>query len=319
VAVGEAKAGAIEDTWTFLGDVRALDRAELAAATAGPVVSVSVREGDRVTSGQTLLEVDTKLAAAQSASATASAEEGGLQLEQARRDLARLQRVAEGVLAPAELEQAKTRVDMLAARHAGLVAAADRARVELGRHRVRAPFDGLVAQRHVDAGDWVAPGQAVLDLVSTDRVDIRVDASAELAQQVAPGDAVVMHGRGEVAGVVVGVVPALDPVSRTALVRVEPSEAASWLVPGSSVEVAFDVQRGGEGVLVPRDALVPGPVETRVVRVVDGAAQPVTVLVLASTHDTALVSGEGLVAGDVVVVRGNERLRPGQGVRVAGE
>jgi hypothetical protein len=68
-------------------------------------------------------------------------------------------------------------------------------------------------------------------------------------------------------------------------------------------------------VIVPRDALVLGAIDTRVVVVVDGVAESIAVDVLASTADEAIVVGEGLSVGAVVVTRGNERLRPGQSVR----
>ena len=51
-------------------------------------------------------------------------------------------------------------------------------------------------------------------------------------------------------------------------------------------------------------------------KIVDGAAMSVEIEVLATADDDALVSGEGLAIGDVVITRGNERVRSGQVVRV---
>jgi multidrug efflux pump subunit AcrA (membrane-fusion protein) len=50
---------------------------------------------------------------------------------------------------------------------------------------------------------------------------------------------------------------------------------------------------------------------------VDGNAQPIDVTVVATAEAQVLVRGDGLAAGDQVVVRGNERLRPGQPLQVA--
>ena len=65
---------------------------------------------------------------------------------------------------------------------------------------------------------------------------------------------------------------------------------------------------------MPRDALVYGAVDVRVVVARDSTATPVTVEVIATADAEALVRGEGLTAGDAVVVLGNERLRPGQAI-----
>ncbi|MBX2796747.1 MAG: efflux RND transporter periplasmic adaptor subunit, partial [Myxococcales bacterium] len=188
VSVAEVQEGTLADTWSYLGEVRALERAELAAGAAGSLVQVTVREGQAVQAGQLLAEVDPGVASAQLAMAAAEARRMEEQLAQAQRTLDRLARVDAQVLAESELEAAQSSVR-------GLQAAADAARAAqrvaaatLQRHRVRAPFAGVVARRHVDPGDWVDPGRAVLDLVSTGAVEIRVEAPVALARRVAVGD-----------------------------------------------------------------------------------------------------------------------------------
>jgi hypothetical protein len=69
---------------------------------------------------------------------------------------------------------------------------------------------------------------------------------------------------------------------------------------------------------VPRDALLLDPDQARVLRVDDGVATAVPVEIVATADAAALVQGEGLSVGDAVVTRGNERVRPGQPVRVEG-
>ena len=120
----------------------------------------------------------------------------------------------------------------------------------------------------------------------------------------------------ESAGTVVATVPALDPTTRTALVRVRPDGVAA-LSPGSSVELRLPVRWSADAaLLLPRDALVLSAGEDRVMRVVDGKAEAVAVKVLVSGEDEVLVAPDPLAAGDVVIIRGNERVRPGQAVTV---
>jgi hypothetical protein len=114
--------------------------------------------------------------------------------------------------------------------------------------------------------------------------------------------------------------------TRTMRVRLQPRQRPDWLLAGMAVDVEFAVTLdsdllGAGGVLVPRDALVRGPVRVRVIKYVDGEAEPVQVTVLGTAEDRALVRPDpdqpSLAVGDRIVVRGNERLRPGQPLKVA--
>lgn len=317
VQVASARGGGLDDRWVFLGEVQALHRAELAAGADGEVLEVAVRVGDRVEPGEPLLRIDGSLARARLQAARASRTETTQELEQARRDRQRAESLGAAIIPEAEIERDVTRATTLETRKAQLRASEREAKVQLGRHHVEAPFAGVIASRRVDPGDWVRPGDVVLDLVDDESVEIIVEGSAELVERLSPGtEAVVRRGERETAAEIRGLVRALDPITRTAKIRLVPRETTPWLMPGASVDVSFPIRRDEEGVVVPRDALVYGAVGVRVVEVRDGAAAPVPVEVIATADDQALVRGEGLAAGDTVVVKGNERLRPGQPVAV---
>ena len=113
-------------------------------------------------------------------------------------------------------------------------------------------------------------------------------------------------------------VPAVDPDSRQGLVRLLPVDPSVDLLPGAPVEVELEVLLAADALLVPRDALQEGPRGRYVHRVRDGKADIVPLRLLDQAGDLAAVAPtppDALVAGDRVVVRGGERLRPGQDVR----
>jgi hypothetical protein len=112
-------------------------------------------------------------------------------------------------------------------------------------------------------------------------------------------------------------VNALDPKTRTALLRVIPEGEAPWLLVGSGVYVEFSVERS-DGWNVPRDAIVYGVAAPRIYREKDGKVSPIQVEVLSTAADRALVKTAELRKGDRIVIRGNERLRPGQAVTEKG-
>ncbi|HLT38323.1 MAG TPA: efflux RND transporter periplasmic adaptor subunit [Enhygromyxa sp.] len=328
VEIATANAGELIDEWVFVGEVRSLRSAQLALGAGGEIVLLEVREGDRVEVGELLVEIDKRQASARLSAAVSSRHESDRELEQARREAERAAKLGD-VISSQEIEQQTVRAEGLEARKRRLAAEIRAAKAQLSDYQLVAPFTGIVAARYADLGQWLNPGETVLELVATDEVEILVDVRPELAPHVGVGSSVRLRPAGglrpglrgsEVQAEIVGVVPSLDPATRTLKIRIRPSEARSWLIPGAPVDVAFDVRFDSRAiersVIVPRDALVLGAVDTRVIVVVDGHAKPILVDVHATADDHALVSGVGLEPGAVVVTRGNERLRPGQAVRV---
>ncbi len=314
VRTAVVETGDLTEQWSALGEVRALQSAELAAGAGGPVDAVTAREGDVVEKGQLLLAVDTGPAGARYRSARAAADEATVELDRLQAALARREAVADGVLAKEELVDARSAVARQTARVASLEAAASEAGATLRRHEIKAPFGGVITARRVDPGDWVTVGQPVLDLVSTDALEVQARVPRRIATALGPGTAVRL---GAATGSVTAVVPAVDPATRTVLVRITP-DADAGLTAGEAVGVQLPVPWRGVGVKVPRDALLLDPDQARVLRVDDGVATAVPVEIVATADAAALVQGEGLSVGDAVVTRGNERVRPGQPVRVEG-
>jgi len=314
VSVGQVRSGSIEAQWSFLGDVGALQRARLAAGASGEVRRVLVRVGDRVKRDDLLVEVDPSLAAARVRAASASKEAGAAQLERAQRDAERLSVAGPDIAARAEIEQAKSERKRAAAERGRLSAAEAEARAQLGRHRVTAPFDGVVASRLVDPGDWVDPGVEVIELVDDRGVEVLASVPPDVARFLAVGDKATLARKNEsTAATIVGIVSALDTESRTVRLRLAPDAPAPWLLPGAAVEVLLTIERSEEGALVvPRDALVYGIANIQVVKSVDDKAALVPVDIVANGRDEVLVRGEGLAPGDLVVTRGNERVFPEQ-------
>jgi membrane fusion protein (multidrug efflux system) len=314
VWVGTVRSGSIQAEWSFLGDVTALQHARLAAGASGEVRRVVPRVGDRVKQSDLLVEIDPSLAAARVRAASASKEAGAAQYERAERDAERLSTAGPDIAAAAEIEQATSERKRAEAERRRAKAAEAEARAELGRHRVVAPFDGVVAMRSVDPGDWVDPGVQVIELVDDRGVQVLASVPPEVSRFLAKDDKATLAYRGETMPATIrGIVPALDSESRTVRLRLTPDDTAVWLLPGAAIDVVLAVERSEEGALVvSRDALVYGIAKMQVVKSVDGVASPVPVEIIARGRDEVLIRAEGLAEGDTVVTRGNERVFPGQ-------
>ncbi len=177
------EAGSIEDTLMVAGLVKPAVTIDLRSEASGLVESVSVREGDRVSVGQELLRLDSRVAMTAVHEAEANLKQAQMQqaaseidldedtLALRRKTLERTRELFEKGLVPRSdfesrelevkvaersLERARRNMDTTRARIDQLQAAVDRARAQLQHTIVRSPMDAWVIRRHVEVGSGVA-------------------------------------------------------------------------------------------------------------------------------------------------------------------
>jgi len=242
------------------GVVRAETAGIIASEVSAAVMAMPVREGDRVRQGDLLARLDSERVQEQlrqSEAVTAEARQAkmaaaaGLDAARAAADLALITRnrykslADEDAVSRQDLDHAEAR---LAETQAGreqaerlLAAATDRirqaeaalaaARITLSDTEVRAPYDGMVTARFIDAGSLAAPGTPILALEKTGgrRADIFVPES--LVQAIRPGEVIQIFIPAASAtpftGSVLAVEPAADPKSRTFVVQVNIPETTN--------------------------------------------------------------------------------------------
>jgi len=194
-------------------------------------------------------------------------------------------------------------------------AALERTQADLARTEIRAPFAGHVTARLASVGEFVNVGEDVLRLVDTHRIEISLPASISLARFIQQGMRVpVTSGNVEREHAVRTVVPVGDAVSRMVEVRLSAGDS-DWLV-GTPVQVSLPSDVAVSTVAIPRDALVERGSQAFVYKVrEDGTAEQVAVQTTAVVGLWVGVAG-GIAAGDRVIVRGAERLSPGQAVEI---
>ena len=320
--VAPVRQGQLRLTRAYFAQVQPLELAQLGAGAPGEVVAVAARVGERVKRGDVLVEIDRDLANTQLMQITASRQSLVEQRQQLVRDAQRLESLGPELAPQAEPERLRAQARSLDAQLAQIDASIKGAREQLKRHRVLAPFDAVVASRQVNPGDWVNPGTFVMELVSDQGVEVLVNATPELLERVRPGDAAQLLSAGrQVPARVAGLVPTLSARTRTVTLRLLPEQPAAWLVPGQVVDAAFElVHEDAQALLVPLDAVLQSPAGARVLAVRDGKAVAVDLRVLEKNAREALVlvtgQGQSLTTQDQVIIRGNERIRPGQDVRV---
>ncbi len=192
--------------------------------------------------------------------------------------------------------------------------ARDRARLDVNRAAVRAPFDGVVAERLQQAGEFVASGAPLLRLVNERDLEIVARAPLTTADTVTAGaDVQLVDGERKATGKVRAIIPVGDERSRMVELRIALTD--HWRV-GTPVRVEIAPRSLRKVVTVPRDAVILRQGASYVMRVrPDNTAERVAVNIGPGQANHVQIDGL-LSAGDRVIIRGGERLEPGQTVKV---
>lgn len=330
VVVAPVEQRAVQRTQPLVASAEPVTRSTLAAEEGGLVAERHFDEGQRVSKGALLartktdlLEMQLSAAGAVRDSAEAMLERAQADADHATRELARIRKLqSQGVGSEKEIDDAisSDRVGkaMVAVRTAELAekeAEVSRLKLLISKSQVYSPFEGMIQRRYVEVGQWIQQGDPVADLVQLDPLFVRMNVPENVIAFIQPGDEAVvtfdaLRGR-EFRGKVDQVLPEADPVSRTFAVKILLPNPKYEIRPGFFARAVLLARNATSGFVVPADAIVSRGDEAHVVAARNGQAVIVPVQRVLSESGKVVVNGE-LKPDDVLVVRGNENLRPGQ-------
>jgi len=315
---------ALPETRITTGTVRSATVAPLAAKVMGNVTRVLVVEGQRVRAGDLLVEIDDREARAKSAQAAGGIDEVDQSIAAARANADVMAKTftrysalrARGSVSAQELDEvtakndaAQAQLQQALARRTQARAGASEADTFLSYSRVRSPIDGIVTARMIDPGAQAAPGMPLVTIEDDAHYRVETSVDEDLATRVRAGDAVTIDG---VAARVTNVVPALDPATRTAIVKIDLPPHTS-LRSGAFVRVAFTTG-SRDGITVPRTSIVRhGDLASVFVVGTDGIAR-MRLVTLGDTQGDRVEVLSGVDAGEKIVGRVTNEVR--DGVRV---
>ncbi|MEM1302975.1 MAG: efflux RND transporter periplasmic adaptor subunit, partial [Pseudomonadota bacterium] len=268
--------------------------------------------------GIQVAQAEADLAVAEAAAGTARIAVGNAQTAYARAETLR----ASSVIADAAYEDRRSALSVsegasveAEARVAAAKVALRRAQYDLNNAVVRAPFDGVVIDVATEQGQFVAQGSEIARLIDTSDMEVEAAVPARFVGALRPDlsvDALTDAG-GQMQLRLRAALPTEFSSTRTRPVIFDVVSTAQPLAAGQSVTLQVPISEPRSVIAVPKDALTQGRDGWQVFVSADGVAQPRTVELGAAIGDRFEVTS-GLALGDVVVVRGNERLRPGQAI-----
>ncbi len=294
----------VVDAFEAAGTADPIRAATLSTKLMGSVTSVPVHEGDRVTAGQLLVQLDARDLDAKGAQVEAGLAEATAVHSDATVQVGRIRALyADSAATRAQLDQAETGLARATAAVASARAMAAELAATASYAEVRAPFAGVVTHRFVDPGSFAAPGAPLVTVEDASTLRVTVSAAPDAVRGLKAGTTVTaIIGDVTVDARVEGVVPS-GPNLYTVNALV-PNPKGEFLS-GSSATLALP--RGTRrAILVPAGAVVRQGDLAGVHTVVNG--QPTLRWVkFGRTADGMVEVLSGLAAGDTVVVAGGER------------
>ncbi len=316
----------VQSPQTLIGTSEPRYQAAIAAEMEGLVTQLKVRKGEHVPKGAEIVTLRTLPAELELQESRSRLKEVQARIEKAESDLKRAEGLfAQKFISEEELQSRRTEVDALRRQAQQIQARIRIQKDRLQRMTVEAPFAGRVVEERTETGQWLSEGDPVVLLADLSVMHIMVPVPERRISGISVGDTAEVGFDalpGETfSGEVTAIVPRADTASRTFPVQISVKNPDNRIMSGMLSRVTFFTDIPDTALLLPKDAFVPQPGGGgHIVKVEEGQAILVPVNILGTHGDHYAVEplGEnGLSAGDRVVIRGNERLRPGQNIREA--
>ena len=306
----------------FLGIVEAASDSNIGFEVAGVLSALEAKEGDFVTTGQLLGQLDIRQQSAALALAKAQEKEVAAQLELAKLNMQRVNSLlAQSLVSQREADDARLTVEATQARLETTQASVRNAEIVIEKSGLWAPFDAVVSKRITEPGSIVGPNVPIVRLVSVGEREAHVGISPKFANMAVIGESYTLYVEGkEISAKLRSVGADVDPQTLTVLAVLTLPKDQSVRV-GQTVALEFEERVNETGGWLPITALLEGDkgLWTVLVTKEDTAGKIITaresVEVVYSEGERVFV--RGTVADDTnVVASGMQRLSPGSPVDI---
>jgi membrane fusion protein (multidrug efflux system) len=289
-----------------LGTAVANESVNITAQQAETITMIAFDDGDVVTKGQVLVELNNR-------SEMARLSELNININEAKRQLTRIKDLANQSAASEQL------LDEQEARVESLIAQKEVAQANLEELVIRAPFAGRLGTRMVSIGSLARPGDVITTLDDLSLIKVDFSISELHFSSVADGQTIfarsVAYPGEQFIGQISNIDSRIDPVTRSIQVRAQLPNPDYKLRPGMLLQINLE-KRVIDALVVPESALVPEG-DSQYVFVVNNEDKAIKTEVEVGERKPGLVQiTSGLSAGDKVVTEGTLRLRDGSSVRI---
>lgn len=291
------------------GVVEAVNQATVSAQTGGSIQEILVDVDDYVEKGSVIIRLKDVSQQAQLKKAQAGEKEAISNLAKAQDEYERIKDIyAKKVVSKSQMDDATHALSAAKARLEAARASLDEANEQLSYTQVKAPYSGIVIERHVEVGETVQPGTKLMTGVSLDKLRVNVDVPQGLINKIREYGKAFVYADTELNGEQkpvpvekITVFPIADRASNTFKVRLDLPEGIKGLFPGMFVKTSL-VTGEKQVLMVPQEGIVYRSEVTAVYVVADDGLINFRHVRLGSSNNGSQVILSGLVEGERVAL-----------------
>jgi RND family efflux transporter MFP subunit len=320
VRVAKAQNRIISEQITLIGTTEPFAKSTVASEISGVVEYFPVKEGDFVKKRDLLVRLRSTGLKLRLKAADAERERVKANLENAEAELKRLLKLKESdSISTRRHEEADYVFRALKQELLKNKAEIEYFQYEVGQKEVVSPLSGFVTKEHTQVGEWMQAGGSVVTIQDLGQIRVTVDVPERYAVMLTPKDDVMILVKSisekNYSGKIYVVLSQGDPNTRTFPVRIHLPNPKFKIKSGMEARVTFKLSETQNALVVPKDAVVTVQNKPVVYTVVEGKAIPVRIDIIGYDDGDASIKGK-IEPGDPVIIRGNERLRPGVSVQI---
>lgn len=313
------KKGELLKQATFIGTLKYKESSKIASQQSGLVDKIFVNIGDRVRIGQKLATLNSDILNTELEIKSAKLLQAQYQLEKIENELARYKNLLNTQsIALQQYENLEFELKSQNTNITALKLDLQLSKEKISQMTIISPFDGIVLDKFTNVGEWLKVGEPVALVVNTSQVEVLVYAPVDIAKFLKLKDRVNLSiNNKNYTGFISALIPQADIRSKAFPVYIRLKNQANFF-DGMAVEVGLNTALKVSGLIVPRDSVVSFQGEKSIFIIKDSKAISKKVNVLSIQDSKAVISGD-IKEGDIVVVKGQDRLSNGTSIQDKGK
>ena len=188
----------------------------------------------------------------------------------------------------------------------------------IAKHKLHAPFDGIIGLRQVSEGSYLSPSDLVVNIYNINPVKVEFSVPGKYSSMVSKGDSISFNieaSDNEYTGIIYALEPHIDPRTRTLQIRAICKNDDEVLMPGQFVSIEYTLNTITNALMVPSESIIPELNSHKLFTYNDGIVSQATVMVGLRT-DNAVQITRGINPGDTVITTGILQASEGLSVNI---
>lgn len=189
----------------------------------------------------------------------------------------------------------------------------------LAKHKIYAPFDGIIGLREVSEGSYITPSDLVANLYNINPIKIEFSIPGKYSPMVNKGDKInftIEASENEFVGTIYAVEPRIDPRTRTLQIRALCRNDEEALIPGQFANINYILDILPDALMVPSESIIPEMNSHKVFMFKGGTVREERVNIGLRTENEVQVT-RGIEPGDTVITTGILQIRDGMPVSIS--